>query len=51
MREYALMILRYETLYNLVFENKVVRYFLNAAPSLAEIVMLGKVWWHAAREM
>jgi anion-transporting ArsA/GET3 family ATPase len=51
MREYALMILRYETIYNLVFENKVVRYFLNAAPSLAEIVMLGKVWWHAAREM
>jgi len=51
MREYALMTLRYETLYNLVFQNKVVRYFLNAAPSLAEIVMLGKVWWHAAREM
>jgi anion-transporting ArsA/GET3 family ATPase len=51
MREYALMILRYETLYNLVFENRVVRYFLVAAPSLAEIVMLGKVWWHAAREM
>ena len=51
MREYALMILRYETLYNLVFENKVVRYFLTAAPSLAEIVLLGKVWWHAAREM
>ena len=51
MREYALMILRYETLYNLVFENKVVRYFLNAAPSLAEIVMLGKVAWHAGREM
>jgi len=50
MREYALMILRYETIYNLVFENKVVRYFLTAAPSLAEIVMLGKVWWHAARE-
>ena len=51
MREYALMILRYETLYNLVFENKVVRYFLTAAPSLAEIVLLGKVFWHAAREM
>jgi len=51
MREYALMILRYETLYNLVFENKIVRYFLTAAPSLAEIVMLGKVYWHAAREM
>jgi anion-transporting ArsA/GET3 family ATPase len=50
MREYALMTLRYEFLYNLVFENKVVRYFLAAAPSLAEIVMLGKVFWHAERE-
>lgn len=50
MREYALMILKYKTVYNAVFENRVVRYFLNAAPSLAEIVMLGKVWWHAVRE-
>jgi anion-transporting ArsA/GET3 family ATPase len=38
-------------LYNAVFENRVVRYFLTAAPSLAEIVMLGKVWWHAARDL
>jgi anion-transporting ArsA/GET3 family ATPase len=51
MHEYGVMILRSETLYNLVFERRWVRYFLNAAPSLAEIVMLGKVWWHAAREM
>ena len=50
MREYALMILRYETLYRLAFENAAARYFLSAAPSLAEIVMLGKVWWHAAQE-
>jgi anion-transporting ArsA/GET3 family ATPase len=50
MHEYGVMILRSETIYNLVFERRWVRYFLNAAPSLAEIVMLGKVWWHAARE-
>ena len=50
MREYALMILKYETIYKLAFENAAARYFLAAAPSLAEIVMLGKVWWHAARE-
>ncbi len=50
MREYALMTLRYETLYRLAFENAAARYFLNAAPSLAEIVMLGKVWWHASQE-
>jgi anion-transporting ArsA/GET3 family ATPase len=51
MREYALMILKYETLYKLAFENAAARYFLAAAPSLAEIVMLGKVWWHASQEM
>jgi len=51
MREYGLMILKYETLYRLAFENAAARYFLAAAPSLAEIVMLGKVWWHATQEM
>ena len=51
MREYGLMILKYETLYKLGFENAAARYFLAAAPSLAEIVMLGKVWWHATQEM
>jgi anion-transporting ArsA/GET3 family ATPase len=51
MREYALMTLKYETLYKLAFENAAARYFLAAAPSLAEIVMLGKVWWHASKEM
>ncbi|MFL5277081.1 MAG: ArsA family ATPase [Myxococcales bacterium] len=51
MREYGIMVLHSEMLYNLVFERRWVRYFLNAAPSLAEIVMLGKVAWHAGREM
>src|SRR6266849_2750312 len=51
MREYALMTLKYETLYKIAFENAAARYFLSAAPSLAEIVMLGKVWWHATQEM
>src|SRR3954463_11551008 len=51
MREYALMTLKSETLYRLAFENAAARYFLAAAPSLAEIVMLGKVWWHAAHDM
>ena len=51
MREYALMTIKYETLYKLAFENAAARYFLAAAPSLAEIVMLGKVWWHAAHDM
>lgn len=51
LREYALMIVKYEFLYNRVFESRLVRYFLDAAPSLAEIVMLGKVWWHATHDL
>ena len=51
MREYALMTIKYETLYKIAFENPAARYFLAAAPSLAEIVMLGKVWWHAAHDL
>ena len=43
-------LLKYETLYRIAFENAAARYFLAAAPSLAEIVMLGKVWWHASQE-
>lgn len=43
MREYALMILRFQTVYKAVFENRVVRLFLRFIPSLQELVMLGKV--------
>ncbi|HUJ29194.1 MAG TPA: ArsA-related P-loop ATPase, partial [Myxococcales bacterium] len=50
MHEYALMTLKFETLYKIAFENAAARYFLAAAPSLAEIVMLGKVAYHASKE-
>lgn len=43
MREYGIMVLRYRALYDAVFENRVVRFFLRAIPSLSELVMLGKV--------
>ncbi|MFT3842457.1 MAG: ArsA-related P-loop ATPase [Myxococcaceae bacterium] len=46
MREYALMILKFETIYNAVFENRLVRYFLRFVPSLQEVVMLGKILFH-----
>ena len=41
MREYGLMVLRFRTIYEAVFENRLVRYFLRVIPSLAELVMLG----------
>src|SRR5262245_1613189 len=46
MIEYARMKVRLGPLYNLVFENRFVRYFLDAFPGLNELVMLGKVWYH-----
>ena len=46
MREYALMILKFESIYNAVFENKVVQYFLRFIPSLQELVLLGKILYH-----
>jgi anion-transporting ArsA/GET3 family ATPase len=46
MREYALMILKFETIYNAVFENRLVRYFMRFVPSLQELVMLGKILFH-----
>ena len=43
MREYGLMVVRFRAIYDAVFENRLVRYFLRVVPSLAELVMLGKI--------
>jgi anion-transporting ArsA/GET3 family ATPase len=51
MREYALMVLRFEALYKTVFENRVVRYFLRFIPSLQELVMLGKILFHLQEKL
>lgn len=51
MREYGLMVLRFKAVYSAVFENRLVRYFLRSVPSLPELVMLGKVWWHVTQEV
>jgi len=50
MREYGLMVLRFRTIYDAVFENRLVRYFLRVVPSLAELVMLGKILHEAKAE-
>jgi anion-transporting ArsA/GET3 family ATPase len=46
MREYALMTLKFESIYNAVFENRLVRYFLRFIPSVQELVLLGKILFH-----
>jgi anion-transporting ArsA/GET3 family ATPase len=43
MREYGLMVVKFRTIYEAVFENRLVRYFLRVVPGLAELVMLGKI--------
>lgn len=43
LREYGLMVLKFRTIYEAVFENRLVKYFLRVIPSLAEVVMLGKI--------
>jgi anion-transporting ArsA/GET3 family ATPase len=46
-REYVMMVLKFRAVYDAVFENKVVQYFLRFIPALAELNVMGKVWFHA----
>lgn len=50
MREYGVAVLRFRSIYDAVFENRLVRYFLRVVPSLAELVMLGKILNEARAE-
>ncbi len=50
MREYGIMVLKFKTIYDAVFENRLVRYFVRVVPSLAELVMLGKILYEAKAE-
>ncbi len=42
--EYVLMQIKIKTLYKVVFENKLVRHFIEATPGLADMVTIGKVY-------
>src|SRR5262249_43973585 len=46
MREFVLRVVRYGFIYRAVFDNRVVRRFLRFVPSLGELTMFGKVWFH-----
>ncbi|MEI7704160.1 MAG: ArsA-related P-loop ATPase [Deltaproteobacteria bacterium] len=50
LEEYALLVVKVRALYQAVFENRVVRFFLRAVPSLAETLMLGKILHEARSE-
>lgn len=51
LREYALMTLKFEALYKAAFENRLTKQFLRFIPSLAELTMLGKLWYHAEERL
>ncbi len=44
--EYGLMILKFKSVYEMVFENRVTRAFLRAIPGLDDYALLGKAWFH-----
>jgi anion-transporting ArsA/GET3 family ATPase len=44
--EYGLMILKFKSVYEMVFENRVTRAFLRAIPGLDDYALLGKAWYH-----
>lgn len=49
-REYVMLILKFKRVYDAIFENRFVTYFLRFVPSLAELNVIGKVWFHAEQQ-
>jgi anion-transporting ArsA/GET3 family ATPase len=50
LEEYGLMILKFKSVYEMVFENRVTRAFLRAIPGLDDYSLLGKAWFHSTEE-
>ena len=50
LEEYGLMILRFKSVYEMVFENRVTKAFLRAIPGLDDYALLGKAWFHTTEE-
>ena len=50
LEEYGLMVLKFRSIYEMVFENRVTRAFLRAIPGLDDYALLGKAWFHTTEE-
>ncbi|MCA9677284.1 MAG: ArsA family ATPase [Kofleriaceae bacterium] len=50
LEEYGLMILKFRTVYEMVFENRLVRAFIRAIPGIEDYAMLGKAWYHVMEQ-
>lgn len=51
LREYGGMFLHSKTIYDAVFDNKVVRSFFAGVPGLYEWAVLGKAWYHSTERL
>ena len=49
-KEYALLTMRFETIYRTVFENRFVKPLIRFIPSLTQMEMLGKIWHHQSQK-
>lgn len=50
LEQYGMMVLRFKSVYEMVFENRVTRAFLRAIPGLDDYSLLGKAWYHTTEE-
>jgi anion-transporting ArsA/GET3 family ATPase len=50
LEEYGLMILKFRSVYEMVFENRVTRAFVRAIPGLDDYSLLGKMWFHTTED-
>ncbi len=50
LEEYGMMILKFRTVYEMVFENRLTKAFLRAIPGLDDYSLLGKAWFHSKEE-
>ncbi len=48
--EYGMMILKFRSVYEMVFENRITRAVLRAIPGLDDYALLGKAWYHTEEE-
>ncbi|HEY0252560.1 MAG TPA: ArsA family ATPase [Kofleriaceae bacterium] len=50
LEEYGLMILKFKSVYEMVFENRITKAFLRAIPGLDDYSLVGKAWFHTEEE-
>jgi anion-transporting ArsA/GET3 family ATPase len=44
--EYGMMVLRWKSVYEMIFENRVTKAFIRAVPGMDDYAILGKAWFH-----